>query len=767
MLVDGLPQAQNVPVQLAPADVHIVSELQQPGYKLQAITCNDDLTHGAVKNYDGAIDLAPGQHVTCNLTNDEIAPTITVHKIVVNDNGGTAQAQDFQPTINSNDTIELDTPYPVTANKANVVSETGSVPGYVATMIQCTSDIPDSPQQLDDARQRNCRCHPGARREHRLHDHQRRRGQLVSRSSSKCRTTTVATRVVADFPLQVNGAPVTSGQSMSFTTGVGQAIAETQQAGYTATDVTCVSSDPNSVNNVNTPNPEPTALAVVSLAATESVMCTVTNDDIAPTVTVHKVVVGGTAVAGDFQLTLGGNPVNQDQAIPTISNQAIEVSEVPVAGYDQTSVGCTDNGSGASVVHPMVLDEGQNVTCTVTNTFRAPMITVAKTVTNDSGGGLAAADFQLTLDGVAAAQNSAIEVQPGPHVVGEVTQPGYLQTGIECKDNATGATVGAAGSVVIGDGQQVTCTVSNDDIPATLTVSKQLIVNNGGQADPASFQLKIDDVNVPQNAAQSVAAGNHTIGEVVVPGWRLTAINCSDNVTKEPVSYSGGIALALGQHVTCFVFNDDLPIDLSITKTDDGLIKVAGGAPFDYTITVDNVGPGDVGLGAVVTVTDQLPVGFDFVAFPATCSAVGQALTCSIAAADLHVADPPVVITVSVKAHPDIATGTYTNKAFVDTGDDPACVGVGCVPVCGSSNNNVACQDTDIRREASITIDKHDDVLGGITPGADVQLLDHRHQPWAVDVPRRSHRHRRSACRALLGLRRRRAGNGAAHRSIR
>ena len=100
----------------------------------------------------------------------------------------------------------------------------------------------------------------------------------------------------------------------------------------------------------------------------------------------------------------------------------------------------------------------------------------------------------------------------------EVGAPGYEQTSVVCKADASGATVGDGGSVLIEDGQNVTCTVSNDDIPATLTVFKQLIADDGGIANPASFQLQIDDVNVPQNAAQSLSAGVHD-GEVAVPGW--------------------------------------------------------------------------------------------------------------------------------------------------------------------------------------------------------------------------------------------------------
>src|SRR3954466_7051554 len=83
LLVDGVPQAQSVPAEL-PAGVHIVGEVQQAGYKLQAILCKDDNINADVHSYDGAIDLAPGQHVTCNVINDEIAPTITMHKEVVN-----------------------------------------------------------------------------------------------------------------------------------------------------------------------------------------------------------------------------------------------------------------------------------------------------------------------------------------------------------------------------------------------------------------------------------------------------------------------------------------------------------------------------------------------------------------------------------------------------------------------------------------------------------------------------------------------------------
>ena len=79
---------------------------------------------------------------------------------------------------------------------------------------------------------------------------------------------------------------------------------------------------------------------------------------------------------------------------------------------------------------------------------------------------------------------------------------------------------------------------------------------------------------------------------------------------------------ALAENIDCTITNDDddvaEPMDLAITKTDDGLVKVAGGDSFDYTITVQNLGSGNLSAYEPAIVTDQLPDGFVFVAYPRT-----------------------------------------------------------------------------------------------------------------------------------------------------
>ena len=49
-------------------------------------------------------------------------------------------------------------------------------------------------------------------------------------------------------------------------------------------------------------------------------------------------------------------------------------------------------------------------------------------------------------------------------------------------------------------------------------------------------------------------------------------------------------------------------VNLTLEKTDNGATPIAGGAAFDYTLTVRNLGPSDTSVPA--TVTDVLPAGF-------------------------------------------------------------------------------------------------------------------------------------------------------------
>ena len=130
----------------------------------------------------------------------------------------------------------------------------------------------------------------------------------------------------------------------------------------------------------------------VTLAAGETKTCTITNDDIAPSLTIVKRIKndsGGTKVIDDFTITTsagsftfdGGAPDGQNitkytgTTITGLSAGAKTLVETDVAGYSEGTWGCTGatggNGSGSVVTTfsagSVTLKIGDTATCTITN----------------------------------------------------------------------------------------------------------------------------------------------------------------------------------------------------------------------------------------------------------------------------------------------------------------------------------------------------------------------------------------------------------------
>ncbi|TDT14717.1 putative repeat protein (TIGR01451 family) [Ilumatobacter fluminis] len=259
---------------------------------------------------------------------------------------------------------------------------------------------------------------------------------------------------------------------------------------------------------------------------------------------------------------------------------------------------------------------------------------------------------------------------------------------------------------------------------ATLTLVKVVVNDDGGNATVADFPLTADGpvtltgISGTDAVSSAVPAGSYTLSEDQLVEGYLPSLFLCDAGTG-----TGTVTLADGDNATCTITNDDEPVDLEITKNDDGVTVIAGGAPFDYTITVQNVGTRDADLGEPVTVVDELPLPLQWVSFPDDCVQAGQTLTCDIDPALMTVGADPVVITATVSAPADAASGTYVNEATVTTEDDPVCEPIGdCEPPpCeeAASNNNIDCEPTPVDREGAIQIVKTDDVAAGdsVLPG--------------------------------------------------
>ncbi|HEX3088025.1 MAG TPA: hypothetical protein VHQ23_05175 [Ilumatobacteraceae bacterium] len=427
---------------------------------------------------------------------------------------------------------------------------------------------------------------------------------------------------------------------------------------------------------------------------------------------------GGLIAPEEFQLLLDGQPMEQSIDIP-VTPGPHTVSEADVFGYTLVGILCTDNtGDQISDDGDLMVEAGQQILCEVVNDEIAPSITLTKELIEDDGGAAVPEDFALTVNDVAVAQGMpftdimANEVA----VVSEEPNPGYTTASIVCTsdiaDSPNTTSVEDSSSLELTPvlGENISCVITNDDVAPTVTITKVVV---GSPRAPGTFQMLLGGLNAAQGVAIPVKANTAlAVGEVLDNAY-VSNVSCVDIGDPDMAPLDSPLVLIEGENALCTVTNTlknvDGAVDLSITKTDNGLDQVAGGDSFDYTITVDNLGPGDP--SGAVTVTDLLPAGLTFVDAPANCTPSGQTLACDIDPADVQVDDDPVVLIVTVKADADATTGTYTNLAYVTTPQDPISE-----PTCQTESNNVACESTNIHRQASITVDKEASVTQ-VSPG--------------------------------------------------
>jgi Prealbumin-like fold domain len=184
-------------------------------------------------------------------------------------------------------------------------------------------------------------------------------------------------------------------------------------------------------------------------------------------------------------------------------------------------------------------------------------LTVIKHVVNDNGGTKSASDFTLTINGVSASGPSSFAGSEtgvtktitsfGAYSVSETLPAGYERIGVWPTCSGT-----------IQPGQHKTCVITNSDVPATLTVIKHVVNNNGRTKTAADFTITISGV--------TVAGGNSFAGSEAGVTKTLTSLGDYSVGESSPVGYvlTGTSAdcfgtIVLGQHRTCTLTNDDLP----------------------------------------------------------------------------------------------------------------------------------------------------------------------------------------------------------------
>ena len=493
------------------------------------------------------------------------------------------------------------------------------------------------------------------------------------------------------------------------------------------------------------------------VGAGDTVVCSVTNTRDTGSIRVDKTWVGG--AAGDTphaDLNIGGPSASSTPvtgiAPGSTGTKAVATGTYTVdesglsSGWNQQSISCQNGTQPPFTPTPQgfVVAKGDSVVCTIVNAKHGS-ITIVKDAkpnadrdfgftTNGLGG-----PFTLNDHGTAANTKSFANLVAGTYSVSEDANPaGWSLTSVSCVGTGgSGDLPTRTATIQLPAGGNVTCTFTNtgpdvgivktdtpDPVVAGANLTYSLAVHNDGP--PAAAPVSVSDPLPANTTFVSLTAD---------PSWSCTtpAVGVTGTVSCSRASLAAGadapsitIVVKVGAGVapgtdvitntaTVSTPNDSNPandtstaktsvvrsVDLKIVKSDGGATPTAGGAGFQYTLSVDNLGPSDA--GAVATVTDVIPAGISFVSFGSLPSGVNctppgsgsQTFTCTIPANLLDVADPAVAIAVNVTVPSSTAAGSYTNKVIVSSTDDPA--------PCTVTSDNITCDPSDTNNYSQVT----------------------------------------------------------------
>ena len=356
-----------------------------------------------------------------------------------------------------------------------------------------------------------------------------------------------------------------------------------------------------------------------------AVDCTITNTAVTPTLTLVKVVDNGTTGATTLPTAwtlsaAGPTPISGATGDASITAAPVRIgtytlTESGPPGYTASAWVCT--GGAASTATSVTLAEGQNATCTITNTAIAPELTLVKVVDNGTTGGTAlatawtlSATGPITISGrTGEAAVTGAPVQVGSYALAEAGGPaGYQASAWSC----VGGTSSPA-DITLAAGERATCTITNTAIGPTLTLVK--VVDNGttgATATPADWTLAAagptpltGTSGTPAVTGAAVQVGDYGLSESGGPtGYTASAWVC----VGAPVT-SGTVTIGLDQDVTCTITNTAVPPTLTLVKT---VSNSAGGTavPTDWLLSAGGGTTTIQGRTGETTVTNAVvPVG--------------------------------------------------------------------------------------------------------------------------------------------------------------
>lgn len=572
----------------------------------------------------GSITLGLGETKNCTIVNTEKTPgTLHIIKVVENDNAvefrGSASPADFTLSVTGGNpdpssVVGADSPgtsVTIDGDAAYEVLETDGPSGYGVTYsADCDAVMPEGGEKTCTVTNNDTPPTQGYLTV-RKHVTNNNGGEAdasawtLNRTDSEDNTTSMtdglATLVEPDT------------YAISETGGVD---------GYEQTSIMCSTDGGSAVKTSS-----------ITVDAGHSYVCTITNDDIRPTLILEKHVTnddGGQAEAGDWTVTatgdqesptiISGNGTAQGAADFQTGTYTLSESDGPPGYTPDETWSCVVNDGDPVSGNSVTLGLADTAICSITNDDEPGTLIIQKTVVNDNGGINTANDFFFRVgDGSATAFNETADDDDNA-LTGENTVTVNAGTYTVTEDTATGygTTLGAGCSGTIANGETKTCTITNNDGQATLHIVKQ--VSEGDPDETFDFKITGDNefststsVTTTEgdgSATISIDAGTYSLEEVSLGGWTvLDEAYCTDQNGSQDGNTIFSIEVAGGDDITCTFYNDATGFDVTTTKTVDDSTPDAG-QNVTFTLTLTNAGP----AGAFNLVTqDVLPAGLTYV----------------------------------------------------------------------------------------------------------------------------------------------------------
>ncbi len=553
-----------------------------------------DITEPSYAGYETTYSNCENIHAgdTCVITNNDIAPTLKLIKTLTTDNGGNETAHMWDLTASGSDGGFMDEGdanefHTVKAGVEYTLSESGPS-GYVASNWSC-----DGGSLLGD----------------KLTLHLDEDVTCTITNDDIAPVLVLDKILVTDnngnetesyWTLSADGgsAGIISGQGASghtdvvsdstFKAGTYTLNENSTGAAYTSGPWSCVKNGGIAVTG-----------STITLSVGDTAVCTITNNDIAPTLTVIKNVVndnGGNAVIGDFDIKMNGSALSFDSgtasgntttytATPTaLSNTSYMLSEADLAGYTEGTWSCVDYMTGATLSNPLILNEGQDAICTITNNDVAPTITLTKIVNNNHGGNATANDFGLTVGGTSVTSGQTLNVNANEAItLNEAGLFGYSFVSIT-GDTKCPSVLG--GTVTLNEGENLVCTITNNDIAPQLTVVKHVVNNtNDTNSVAANFQMLVSGTNVSNPSFAGSEAG--TTLTLNAGSYNVTELYNTSNYTQSIGNNCSG-TIGIGESKTCTITNTDIDhfptIEVNKTANDNDIPETGQNVTFTYTV---------------------------------------------------------------------------------------------------------------------------------------------------------------------------------------